>query len=186
MTESTEVLPPQNTVVVTPPNGDTVSILKKELDDLTHKAEVSSQNFERVKKLEARIQELEDGLDPLSPPVYVEDEGGKIKEELGEIKAKLAKAEVIEAHPELKEVWSEFEQFRGDESNKGMNLRTAAKAFLIEKGLLDPRRKGLEKPTGGTRTPPSSGMTTEDIKRLRETDFKKYREMLKRGQLKVD
>jgi hypothetical protein len=54
----------------------------------------------------------------------------------------------------------------------------------VEKGLLEPVRKGLEKPTGGDRTPLSSGMSTEEVKSLRETDYKKYREMLKKGLIK--
>ena len=99
--------------------------------------------------------------------------------------SKLSKSEVIESHPELKESWSEFEKFREDEDNKGMNLKTAAKAFLVEKGLLNPQRKGLEKSTGGTKAPQTSGMTSDEVKKLRETDFKKYRDMLIKGQIKV-
>ena len=91
---------------------------------------------------------------------------------------------MIESHPQLKELWSDFEEFRSDPDNKGMNMKTSAKAFLVEKGILEPQRKGLEKPTGGPRAPVSTGMTTEDIKNLRETNFKKYEEMLAKGQIK--
>jgi hypothetical protein len=85
----------------------------------------------------------------------------------------------------LKDKWEELEELRSQSENKGMNLRTAAKAFLVENGLLEAPRKGLEKTTGGPRVPVSSGMTAEDVRILRETNFKKYQEMLEKGQIKI-
>ena len=89
------------------------------------------------------------------------------------------------ANPILKEKWDEFEEFRSDPDNKGMNLRTAAKAFLVENGLIDAPRKGLEKSTGGTKVIPSSGMTAQEAENLMKNDFKKYQELIKKGQLKI-
>jgi hypothetical protein len=68
-----------------------------------------------------------------------------------------------------------------------MSLKTAAKVFLTEKGLTgETQRKGLEKPTGGDRTPIVSGtMTAEDAKRLRDTDYRKYSDMVRKGQIKI-
>jgi len=162
-----------------------VSISQKELDDLKHKAEVSSQNYERLQKANERIQVLEEGLLPDDVP----SEDGKVKQledDLADVKGRLAKAEIIETHPQLKDLWQEFQDFRTKDDNKGMNLKTAAKAFLVEKELLTPARKGLEKPTGGKPSPTSTGMSAEDVKILRESNFKKYREMLAKGQLKVE
>src|SRR3990167_450168 len=182
MENNLEGLEPQN-----PPEGSTptveevVTLSKKELDDLTHRAEVSSQNFERAKKAEDRVKDLEN-LN-IEVPSGSEEEFVR-KSEFDEVKQKLNRQEVIELHPQLKELWSDFEMFRSDPENKGMNMRTAAKSFLVEKGLLEPQRKGLEKPTGGPRIPISTGMTTEEIKNLRETNFKKYEEMLMKGQIK--
>jgi len=190
MEKNLEGLEPQN-----PPEGSTptvetveevVTLSKKELDDLTHKAEVSSQNFERAKKAELKLEELE------SLPIEVSSESGEdeglssLRAEIADVKSKLQRSEVIESYPKIKELWSDFEEFRSDSDNKGMNMRTAAKAFLVEKGLLEPQRKGLEKPTGGPRTPISTGMSVEDIKHLRETNFKQYEEMLKKGQIKFN
>lgn len=157
---------------------------KEDLEELRKRASLSSQNFERVKKLEEKIKEMEaksssDVL--LDEPDVVE----KMASELSELKAKEAKRDVLEAHPELKEAWGDFEQFYADPDNAGMKITTAAKAFLVEKGISsDSPRKGVEKPTGGTRKPVQSGTTLEDVENIRKNNSSKYRDMLKKGQIK--
>lgn len=143
------------------------------------------------KELEAENESLKNNP-PLSEDVY-SDEGKLLKSEITELKSalsdvtsKLTKQDVLGAHPELKDKWSELEEFRNLPDNKGMNLKTAAKAFMIENGLLEPTRKGVEKPTGGPKSAPILGMSTEDVKTLRETNFKKYSDMLIKGQIKID
>ena len=190
MDTNPEGVQPHNTVQETPPQSvETITVPKTEFDDLQHRAEVSSQNFERLKKEEERSAELASQIVALSgqsDPSGQNDEAiSKLRLELAEIKVKQAKSEVLEANPQLKEVWSDFEKFRTDEDNKGMNLKTAAKVFLTEKGLLDPRRKGLERPTGGDRTPPQSGMSAEDAKKLRENDYRKYTELVRKGIINI-
>lgn len=164
---------------------EVITLSKEEFESLKHKAEVSSQNFERAKKAEARAKELEElEVDLTTPQNQNDNEMSKLSGELSEVKAKLAKTEVIESYPLMKESWSDFESFRELPDNKGMNMKTAAKAFLTEKGLLEPVRKGLERPTGG-KAPVTIGMSTDDVKRLRETSPKKYYDMLKKGQIKI-
>jgi len=175
------------------PEGETPQVkepveVTEDLDELRHRAEVSSQNFERAKKAEQEARELKERLELIeSTPTVISDDVdyGTLQREIAEIKGKLAKTEVIEKYPVLKDSWKDLESFRETEENKGMNLNTAAKAFLIEKGLLDQPRKGLEKQTGGDRVPVSSGMSSDDAKKLRETNYKKYVEMIKKGQIKV-
>lgn len=151
---------------------------KQMFEDQRRRAEKAEKEAkELLGRLSSNSVLLEEGSD--------DKEAGRIKNELAEIKAKLAKTEVQEAYPVLKEAWKDFEEFRELEENKGMNLRTAAKAFLVEKGMLEPQRKGLEKPTGGTKTPVSSGMSADEIKKLRETNFRKYTDMLMKGQIKM-
>lgn len=140
------------------------------------------------KELEDRIALLESSA---SPDVF-SDEGKALQRKIEEQDEKLktilqenAKKDVLISHPVIGEKWEEFESFRADPDNKGMNMRTAAKAFLIENGLLEPTRKGLEKTTGGTRTPPSTKMSAEDIKTLRETNFRKYQDLLEKGQIVI-
>jgi hypothetical protein len=143
----------------------------------------------RAEKAEREAKELQGRL--ASNHVTLEEEGSgdeetvAIKSELREIKTKLAKAELLEAHPVLKESWNDFEKFREEDENKGMNLRTAAKSFMVERGLLEPQRKGLEKPTGGTKIPSSTNTSPEEVTKLRTTDHRKYRDMLLKGQIKV-
>ena len=180
---------PQNPLPDTPPEGvETIVIPKKDYEDLQHRAGVSSQNFERLKKAETEIRDLHAKMTDLAalpdPSGENDEEIGKLRTQIADITAKQVKAEVLEQYPQLKEVWEDFESFRADESNKGMAFKTAAKAFLTEKGLLDPQRPGLERATGGDRTPTPSGMSTEEVKKLRETDYKKYRELVTKGIIK--
>ncbi|MEK9208256.1 MAG: hypothetical protein AAB922_07240 [Patescibacteria group bacterium] len=184
MEEKKEGLEPQKPpeTVVLP---EEITISQTELDELKHKAEVSSQNFERAKKAESRVKELEDLEDINLNPEYEGEAVKKVQSELSEIKGKLIQAEVKELYPQLKEVWEEFETFLNDDENKGMSIKTAAKAFLTEKGLLVPKRIGLEKPSGGPRVPISSGMSSEDVKKLRETNYRKYLDMLSKDQIKI-
>lgn len=204
MEQPAEGLPPQNPAEVppvapavtpaplepAPPQGEEpVQISKRELDELRRRADVSSQNFERLRKEQERSAELEAQIAALQErpdPFGNNDEAiGKLQRELSEIKEKQQRSEVLEMYPQLKEVWDDFESYRTDESNRGMPLKTAAKAFMTEKGLLDPPRQGLERPTGGDRTPPQSGMTNEEVKKLRETDYPRYRELVKKGIIQV-
>lgn len=162
---------------------ETVTLSKAELEDLKHKATVSSQNYARLKKLEEENKTLKS----LETPVLSEledDRYSQLESEVSEMKTKLSKSEVTEAYPAIKELWSDFETYLADPENAGMPMKTAARVFLSEKGVLKPKRLGLEHPTGGSKAPLSTGMSTEDVKRLRETDFKKYTTMLKKGQLK--
>ncbi len=139
---------------------------------------------ERRKELEERIELLESSN---SSDIF-SDEGKTLQKQIQDSNARIeqlthesAKKDVFMEHPILKEKLQEFETFLSDPENQGMPLKTAAKAFLVENGLLDAPRKGLEKPTGGDRTPTSTKMTQEEIKTLRETNFKKYQQMLEQG-----
>lgn len=187
MEEIVEGTVPQNTPEgPTPTVEEGVKLSQDEYDDLKHKAEVSSQNFERAKKAESKLKEFELPSETIEVTSEVDaEELGKLKSDLSEIKGKLSKSEVLDAYPIIKEHWDEFEKFRELDENKGMNLRTAAKSFLIEKGLLEPTRKGLEKPTGGTHAPVTTGMSAEDVKHLRETDYRKYTDMLTKGLIQI-
>lgn len=147
---------------------------------------------ERTKRqeLESKLKELETSTPPDSE--VFSDEGkvlankiSSLESELSELKTDNTKKDLLTAYPVLRDKWEDFEVFRQNPDNKGMNLRTAAKAFLIENGLLDAPRKGLEKPTGGARTPPTTGVTPEEIAHLRTTNFKEYQRLLKEGKIKV-
>ena len=134
---------------------------------------------------EARVQELEESITSSVSSDTGDEDLSVIKSEVADLKRRLQKSDVLEAYPELKDKWADFEEFRADPENKGMNMKTAAKSFLVEKGLIETKRQGLEKPTGGTRAPLSSGMSVDEVKTLRETNYKKYVELLGKGQIKI-
>ena len=143
---------------------------------------------DKRKELEDRITLLETSN---SSDVF-SDEGKALQRKIDEQDEKIktilqdnAKKDVLISNPVLKEKWEEFEAYRALPDNQGMNLKTAARAFLLDEGLLEPQRKGLEKTTGGPRVPLTQGMSAEDVKNLRENDPRKWREMLQRGDIKI-
>lgn len=163
------------------------SISKEELKNLRVLAEHGEQNLVRAKKAEAKVEELKAQPDLQDNEVLSEvddEELETVKSEVADLKAQLQKAEVVERHPEMKDAWDKFEEFRADPENKGMNMKTAAKAFRIENGLAEPVRQGLEKQTGGDRVPISQGMSIDEVRKLRENDSRKYLDMVKKGLIK--
>ena len=88
-------------------------------------------------------------------------------------------------YPLLREKADAFKEYRKAEHPRA-KIESVAKLYLSEEGLLEPKRKGLENPTGGSRTPMNPGMTSEEVKHLRETDPRKYREMIKKDLLKIE
>lgn len=163
----------------------------EEIADLRRRAEVSSQNFERLKKLEADKKELEQRLSHYennNPDLSTgeEDDVTDLKKRVTAMQKQLDKAAVLDAYPQLKAVWDDFERYHAEPENQGMNITTAAKVFVVEKNLTDtPQRIGLEKSRGGDRQPIPTGMSAEDIKKLRETDYKKYLDMVKKDKIKI-
>ena len=146
---------------------------------------------EKRRELEEKIKQLETSTSP-EDDVF-SDEGKALqskidglKDQLADITQQSAMKDLLIANPDLKEHLSEFEAYRQDPENKGMSLATAAKAFKIDKGLLDKPRKGLETATGGDRQPSKIGkMTTADVEKLRKTNYPKYVEMLKNDQIQI-
>lgn len=86
--------------------------------------------------------------------------------------------------PLLGEKADEFKAYRETEHPRA-KLESVAKLFLSDNGLLEPTRRGLESPTGGPRTPMTSEMTKEDVEDLRKNNYKKYKDMLIKGLIKV-
>ena len=153
---------------------------------------LKSLHEERDKRraLEEEIELLKSSV-ITSDEVY-SDEGLALKKHISTIEEKLISLEeeknfekLFNQYPLLKEKADEFIEFRKAEHPRA-KLESVAKLYLAENGLLDQQRKGLEKPTGGQRTPPISGMTTDDVANLRKNNFKKYQELIMKGQLKIE
>jgi len=144
---------------------------------------------EKRRLAEEKARELEETISSSETEVY-SDEGKallkeihSLKSELSEIKGDSTKKDVLIAYPELKDKWTEFEEYRQDPENKGMSLKTSAKAFLVENGIFVKPRKGLEKPTGGDKSPKPTGMTAKDVESLRKNNYRKYLDMLRKGEI---
>lgn len=160
----------------------------QEIDDLKHKAEVSSQNYERLKKEEEKnavLSQQVEALTTTAPLIETETKpDDEVKKKLEAIEKRQLKSELIETQPILKEVWNEFEEYHNLPENQGMPLQTAAKAFVIDKNLGQKPRVGLEEATGGDKTPPNPTLQTEELKNLRENDYDTYRKKVKAGEIK--
>jgi hypothetical protein len=110
-----------------------------------------------------------------------------LEAQLAELKEQSAIKDLLTQNPAIKEHFTEFQEYRENPDNKGMNLQTAAKAFMIENDLVENKKRvGLEKPTGNSREPSTVGkMTAADARKLRETNFKKYQDMVLKDQIQI-
>ena len=87
-------------------------------------------------------------------------------------------------YPELKGMSAEFDAFRADYPRT--KIENAAKLFLMEKGVLNTPRKGLEKQSSGGQAPASDRLTAEEVSDLRKNNHRKYAELLMSGKIKLD
>lgn len=175
-----------------PDIAETVTLTKAEVEEMKHKAEVSSQNYERAKKAEADLKVLrESNLEAPTQDAW-SDEGrllAKRIEAMEQENAQLKQAHEIDQikvkFPAIVDKIAEFETYK--QQYPSYNVENVAKLFLVENGLLgaEPQRLGLEKPTGGPRTSAPVGMTLTDVDNLRQTNFQLYKEKLLSGEIKV-
>lgn len=162
--------------------------------------EKNRQMFERTKKAEITAKEAKAELESLSTKSSDEgqhsDEGLALKKEIEELRGVITQQnstieidKLQSSHPELKDRMEDFKTFQENPDNQGMSLKTQAKAFLIENDLYKsatPKRKGLESTLGSKgKVAPSGYMTSEEAKRLRENDSRKYMQLLESGKLKI-
>lgn len=145
-------------------------------------------------------KELEEKLKESKPVTFGDDdysdEGKALRGEISSLKDELSsfkrlkdEESILEKYPQLKDKASEFKDFLEDPELKGLSLEKSAKLFLVENSMLDsdaPKRKGLERPTSGSKEAPKKGFSEEDVKRLRETQPRKYEQMLRDGRLNPD
>ena len=152
---------------------------------------------ERLKRkvLEDKMQLIEEELNTFKSSVQSDDvfsdEGKALKTHIDTLKGEISSLreereldKIYSQFPDLKDLKQDFEEYRVDYPRH--KLENVAKLFLSEKGLISTQRKGLEKPTGGDRTPMKMGMSNDEVKNLRLNDPKKYREMLKKDQIKFE
>ena len=149
------------------------------------------------KDLEAKLKEFEGQATPaasVEASEYYSDEGKALKAEINALTSKISSYErkdeeskVYSNYPVLKDKQDEFQEYL--EENPELSLTKAAKLFIFENKLnLEdiPQRKGLEKPSSGSKSKPETGMTEADVKRLREDQPRLYEKMIKEGKLNPD
>lgn len=157
-----------------------------------------TQLYSKLKEEREKRKEVERELRELKESSVSSDEEGitDIEKELRTVTTKLTQLErkdsmreLLVEFPALADKRSEFDDFLEEDEAKALSLPRAAKLFLLENGLLTsekPKRKGLESPVGGSKAPTSSGYSFDDLKRLRETQPKKYAQMLREGKIKLE
>lgn len=191
MDNETEVLDPQ-TEVQEEEAPEAIDI--EELNELKRRAEVSSQNYERAKKAEAKEKALLEEIELLKTQgSYVGFGDDQLSAKVAEIEQKLKAQEervhldgVLAKYPVLADKREAFDAYRADYPVEKLDV--VAKLFLAENDLLtaQPARKGLEPARGGRRTPPDNGkMSSEDVKRLRTENYKEYMKLLRSGKLNI-
>jgi DNA repair exonuclease SbcCD ATPase subunit len=158
------------------------AILKKnrQLFERAKKAE------EKAKELESKIQSLEESSDDSDYPEENSAELKELRKKLAEIEERSEMDRLYSEYPALQERLDEFDEYRHE--NTGMPLNIAAKAFLVEKELLGQanERAGLEPARGGAKTPPQSdGMTSDEVRQLRENNYKEYMKLVRSGKLEI-
>lgn len=147
------------------------------------------------KEAEATIKTLQSSsVIPTIPVEDMSDEGKELSKkintlesELGSMKMERELTAVFAQFPVLIGKEAEFETFRA--TKQGYSLTDAARLFIAENSLTPekPARKGLEKGTGGNKTPtPAGKVTAAEFDRLRTTQPRLFAQMIRDGRLNPD
>lgn len=121
----------------------------------------------------------------------------RIEAELAELKAeKQLHSEldsVIESNPRLSGKEAEFKKFALNPKNKGISAEVLAKAFLFDVSEDEPAQPQVQKTevlpqgNGGSREPiKPKKISLEEAAKIRETDYSKWLELVKTGQIEDD
>ena len=140
-------------------------------------------------------KEAEDKLANITstPPVLetYTDEGKMLEGQINSLKGTietLMEDKILDAlyvqHPVLKDLSEEFRAYKAGFPQA--KIEQVAKLFLSEKGMLEPIRKGLERPAGGGTPIVSDKLTTEEVSDLRKNNHRKYLEYLMSGKIRLD
>lgn len=152
--------------------------LKEKLAQTTEQKKHWREKYERD-----IVPKSSEELELLTDDEVTRKEIGLLKQELASFKENQQLAKVADLYPAIKEKSDEFNEFRAE--YPGIALDKVAKIFVAEKGYgeqLKPRI-GLEKPTGGSKANLKSGFSQDEVKRLRETQPRRYEQMLRSGKL---
>lgn len=148
------------------------------------------------KELKKKVSELEQKLESSRSTdeefgEEYSDEGKALKKQIAELEKEILSMResqtisgIYAKYPVIQDKSEEFEEYRKEKSN--YSLEDIAQLFMQKYQIQGTSRKGLEQPTGGSKTPQKSGISKEDIRRLREEQPRKYIKMLKEGKINPD
>lgn len=179
MTVQPETLPPTPVVETTIPNQPAPDLEKEQMQKKLNELEAQKEHWRN--KYERDITNVPPINNPPVPPDDVFSDEGKLlvdkyvkplQDTISSLQDALSLKDLQTQFPLLKEAGPEFEEFRKD--YPGAKLESVAKLFLSEKGLSQPPKPGLERPTGGDRIPPKMGMTLEELDAIRVSDPRAY------------
>lgn len=177
----TEPTVPSNEAILAEKDAEIAKLQKKEVE-LQAQKEHWREKYERDVK-------------PEPEPIVSEDysEEGKLlraeikatNERIEAFERKESRREAESKYPILKERKEDFDTFLENEEVKNLSLDKASTLFLAENGLLGGQtpRKGLEKPTGGSVTPPKQGYSDEELEEMRVKNWRKYEGLIKAGKV---
>ena len=179
---------------VTPDSPPTVETVTPEVQEEVAE-ETSSQSskppkgFVPYKALEeerTKTELLEQEIADLKSSLTPEEEDPKVSalsKRLNALEDDRELEKVIAENPKLKGLENELKEFRSEEHPR-TKWSGVAKIFLVEKGLLEVPRQGLETNTGGGVASVKTGWTAEQIAELRVSNYREYVKKLTAGEFK--
>ena len=181
-----EVLPKEEIKLPAQPGAKTEPTeLLKSLQEEREKRRLAEEKLKLAEENNINSSVLSDDAWSDEGKLIVEKYVKPLENTISSLEEKLALKDIQATYPMLREVSSEFDEFRKEYPRH--KLENVAKLFLTEKGLLGNQRQGLEKPTGGPKNQKTPGtMTTAEVKDLRENNYRKYVDMLKKNQIKIE
>lgn len=153
------------------------------LESLRTERELRRKEQEEKRALERQLLELQ------NPDGSYSEEGLRLKGEIDSLRQELSRTHEEKAfegvktqYPAIADKLDEFNEFRKD--YVGVPLEKIAKLFVVENDLMPIKeRKGLERGNTGTKSVPSSKLTPEEVKDLRENNFRKYQKLVREGKI---
>ena len=114
-------------------------------------------------------------------------EAKKVDEWVEKVDKYLEEDGLLEKHPELEGREAEFRSFCLKPTRRGVEFEDLISAFLFNiKPEKQHRGSLLETGSGGPKELKPKELTASEIKRIRETDQKKYRQLIKEGKIKIE
>jgi len=117
-----------------------------------------------------------------------QDQAKKIEKWNESVDGFIGDPKVLIATPALEGRQEEFAEFAKQESNNSVPFNILVGAFLYDQSTKGKKNKGAMFPTGSggpneKPTPKTDMLTVEEGRKLRETDYDKWKEMLKAGKI---